>query len=130
MEPTVQVAIIGIFTTLITASGVVIAAIVNNKRERTGAAAGGVESTLRERLLLKDERLVDLQEDKARLQARLDEALEANDENVQLTEMLRSEMAVKEQQIETLRAEIIKRDREIERLTKQAAEKDDTEDYA
>lgn len=93
MEPTVQVAIVGIATTFITTLGVILAAFVNNKRERTGSAAGGVEQTLRERITLKDEQLSDLREDKTGLQVKLDSALTALDEKDQLVEYLRKELA-------------------------------------
>jgi gamma-glutamyl phosphate reductase len=74
-DPAVQVAVVGILTTLITTLGVVFVALLNNKRERAGAAEEGIEATLRERLTLRDERIADLIEDKRNLQARLDEAL-------------------------------------------------------
>lgn len=88
-----QVAIIGIVTTLITTAGVVIAAVVNNKKERTGAADEGIAATLRERITLRDEQLADLREDKRDLQARLDTALEANEEQILLIQHLRDELA-------------------------------------
>lgn len=63
MEATVQVAIIGIFTTIVTTIGVVIAAIVNGKRERSNAAESAMERTLRERITLRDEQLADARQD-------------------------------------------------------------------
>lgn len=59
-DPTVQVAAVGIFTTLITTVGVIIVAIINNRKERGGAANEAVEETLRERILLRDEQIMDL----------------------------------------------------------------------
>lgn len=106
MEPTVQVAVIGILTTLITTAGVVIAAIVNNKRERTSSASGGVEAALRERITLKDEQLADLREDKIILQRRLDEALAVLDEKDMLVKHLRRELADVHAEIDRLNAEI------------------------
>lgn len=50
MDPTVQVAFIGIITTVVTTAGVVAVAIVNNKKERGGSANEGVEAVLRERV--------------------------------------------------------------------------------
>lgn len=92
-DPSVQVAIVGVLTTIITTSGVVLAAIVNNKRERTGSAGAGIEATLRERILLRDEQLADLRADKAALQARLDECLVEIDEKTTLIKHLRDELA-------------------------------------
>lgn len=63
MDPTVQVAAIGIFTTLITTAGVGIAAMFNNRRERSGAAESAMEQTLRERIMLRDEQITDLRHD-------------------------------------------------------------------
>lgn len=93
MDPTVQVAGIGIITTLIATSGVVLAAVVNNKRERSGAASSGIEQTLRERITLRDERIEDLQEDKARLQLKLDEALALVEEKTLLVHHMRKALA-------------------------------------
>ena len=56
-DATVQVAAIGIVTTMITTAGVVIAAVVTNKHERMNAAIGGIESILRERLAFRDEQI-------------------------------------------------------------------------
>lgn len=65
MEATVQVALIGIITTIVTTLGVIVAAIVNSKRERSNAAESAMERTLRERIVLRDEQLADLREDVA-----------------------------------------------------------------
>ncbi len=71
-DPTTQVALVGIITTFITTMGVVFVAITNNRRERGGAADEGVESTLRERLALRDEQIADLKADNADLRKRQD----------------------------------------------------------
>lgn len=92
-DPTVQVAAIGIFTTLITTMGVIVVAVLNNKRERGGAADAGVEATLRERLALRDEQIQDLKQDKIDLRTRLDSALEENEEKTMLIRHLREELA-------------------------------------
>jgi hypothetical protein len=68
LDPTVQVAAIGIVTTLVTTTGVVLVAILNNKRERSGSAEAGVVIALRERLALKDEIIRDLRDDKSELE--------------------------------------------------------------
>lgn len=64
-DPTVQVAAVGIFTTLITTIGVIVVAIINNKKERGGAANEAVEETLRERIILRDEQIQDLKDEVA-----------------------------------------------------------------
>lgn len=68
-DPTVQVAAIGIFTTLITTAGVIVVAIINNRRERGGAAQEGIEETLRERIVLRDEQIADLKSEVAHKEA-------------------------------------------------------------
>ena len=99
-DPTVQVAAIGIFTTLITTCGVIAVAVLNNRRERGGAADAGVEATLRERIALRDEQIQDLKSDKVDLRTRLDEALALlgdaraeNEEKTMLIRHLREELA-------------------------------------
>lgn len=52
MDPTVQVALVSILGILITTSGVVVVALINNRRERTGAASAGVEAGLDEKDVL------------------------------------------------------------------------------
>lgn len=63
MDATVQVAVIGIITTLVTTAGVVVVAIINNRKERGTAAESAMERTLRERILLRDEQIADLKTD-------------------------------------------------------------------
>lgn len=92
-DPTVQVAIIGVMTTLITTAGVIIAAMVNNRRERSGSSQAGIEATLRERITLRDEQILDLREEKADLRTRLDAALAENEEKTLLIRHLREELA-------------------------------------
>lgn len=93
-DPTVQVAFIGIITTLITTAGVVLVAMFNNKKERHDTADEGVEATLRERLTLRDEQILDLlEEEKEALRVRLGHALEENEEKTMLIRHLRDELA-------------------------------------
>lgn len=80
-DPAVQVAAVSIFTTFITTIGIIIVAVLNNKKERTDAASEGIEETLRERILLRDEQILDLRDEVAfkdqiiqRLEADLKEA--------------------------------------------------------
>lgn len=63
MDATVQVALVGIFTTMVTTAGVVIVAMINNRKERGGAAESAMERTLRERIVLRDEQIADLRSD-------------------------------------------------------------------
>lgn len=63
MNATVQVALIGIITTIVTTAGVIIVAIVNNRKERGTAAESAMERTLRERIILRDEQIADLKAD-------------------------------------------------------------------
>lgn len=92
-DPTVQVAFVGIITTLITTAGVVLVAVFNNKKERDDTADAGVEATLRERITLRDEQIMDLREDVMSLRTRLDVALEENEEKTMLIRHLRGELA-------------------------------------
>lgn len=92
-DPTVQVALVGILTTAITTGGVVLAAVVNNRRERSGSAEEGIEATLRERITLRDEQIADLREDASQLRLRLDQALSENLEKTELIRHLRQELA-------------------------------------
>lgn len=88
----VTVAAIGIFTTLISTVGIVIAAMVNNRRERSGSADAGITATLRERLALRDEQIEDLKNDKQDLARRLDDALSQVEEKTLLVRHLRAEL--------------------------------------
>lgn len=92
-DPTVQVAIVGVLTTLITTLGVIVVAIMNNKKERGSAADAGVEATLRERLTLRDEQILDLRADVADLERRLGHAQAENQEKTDLIEHLTAELA-------------------------------------
>lgn len=57
MEPTVQVAIAGIFTTFITTLGIFAVAVLNNKKERASTAETTLEKAKEERITLRDERI-------------------------------------------------------------------------
>jgi len=51
MDPNVQVALVSVIATTITTLGVVMVAVINNRKERTKAANAGVEAGLDEELL-------------------------------------------------------------------------------
>lgn len=91
-DPAVQVAFIGIVTTLITTAGVVLVAMFNNRKERSDTADAGVEATLRERITLRDEQIDDLKAEKEEMRLRLDAALEENEEKTLLIRHLREEL--------------------------------------
>lgn len=80
MDPNIQVAFISVLATIVTTVGVVSVAIINNRRERDGAASAGVEAGLDERDILgrmlslisenerKEKHIAELQADKKELQ--------------------------------------------------------------
>jgi len=83
---------LGLAGTALTTLGVIIAAVINNRRERKGSAESGVELTLRERIMLKDEKIIDLTERNSYLRKENDEVTRENEdlryENLQLHEEL------------------------------------------
>lgn len=46
LDPTVQVAVVSVFATGITTLGIILVAVINNRKERSNAANAGVESAL------------------------------------------------------------------------------------
>ena len=83
MDPTVQVGLVSVLATFVTTAGVVIVALINNRREREGAASAGVEAGLDERDVLermlalisenerKEKQIAELRRENKRLQAKL-----------------------------------------------------------
>ena len=63
MDPTVQVALIGIFVTVITTIGLVVITVINSRKEKSDSAQKALESVHRERLEFKDEIIADLRSD-------------------------------------------------------------------
>jgi hypothetical protein len=57
----------GVVGTVITTLGLIIVAVLNNRRERKGSAEASMEATLRERILFKEEIIADLRNDKQEL---------------------------------------------------------------
>lgn len=57
----------GTVATLLSTLGLVVIAILNNKKERKGSAEASMEAALRERILLRDEQINELKEDKVEL---------------------------------------------------------------
>lgn len=92
MDPIVQVALIGVITTLITTAGAAFAVVWNNRRERGGAADAGVEATLRERITLKDEQLAAKEEEIEDLAADRDRYKAEAEEKTLLVRELRAEL--------------------------------------
>lgn len=103
MNAAVQVALIGIFTTIVTTAGVVITAIINNRRERGHAAESAIERTLRERILLRDEQIADLKSD-----------VQERDDKI----------ALRDKQIVKLKSEIADKDRTIMKFIDDTARRD------
>lgn len=80
MDPNIQVAFISVLATIVTTVGVVAVAVINNRRERDGAASAGVEAGLDERDILgrmlslisenerKEKHISELQQEKKELQ--------------------------------------------------------------
>lgn len=80
MDPNIQVAFISVLATIVTTVGVVCVAVINNRKERDGAASAGVEAGLDERDILgrmlslisenerKEKHITELQTDKKDLQ--------------------------------------------------------------
>ena len=71
-DPAVQVAAIGIITTIITTIGVVVVALISSWRK---GKEEGSDAALRERIGVLNDRIADLQYDKASLRDRLDDAI-------------------------------------------------------
>lgn len=67
MDPTVQVALIGIGVAVVTTVGLIVVAIVNSRRERGDSAQRAMERVHKERLALKDEIIKELRLDIAEL---------------------------------------------------------------
>ena len=98
-DPTVQVAIIGVLTTLITTSGVIIVAVLNSRKEKatgqTPPISPDKEEILRDRITLRDERIAALREDITErderiieLEAEREEQMRQNSEKDALIERL------------------------------------------
>ena len=67
MDPNVQVALISVFATTITTLGIIMVAVINNRKERTKAANAGVEAGLDERDIL--EKMLSLIDENQRKEA-------------------------------------------------------------
>lgn len=88
-DTTVQVAVVGVFTTLITTIGVIVVAFINNRKERGGAANEGVEAALRERVAFNESQIAILQR--------------SNDRKEEVIQRLRAENDALEEENERLR---------------------------
>lgn len=89
MDPNVQVAFVTVLGVLISTSGVVAAAIINNQRERAKAASAGVDAALDEKDIL--QRVVSLIAENDRKEATIRE--------------LKGDVRVLEEEIRMLKAE-------------------------
>lgn len=97
IDPNVQVALVTIVSTAITTAGVIFAAIVNSRKEKSKAATAGVESGLDEKDVLK--RLLQVLAEKDRLEGLY------NETKVDL-EKAREDLAEARKEIRSLRAKL------------------------
>lgn len=77
-DPTVQISIIGIITTLITTIGVVLVAALTSRKAVDDHRDDDMEASLRERIALRDDQIADLRADREALRDRLEDALAEN----------------------------------------------------
>lgn len=78
METSVWVALLALFGTIVTVTGGVVVAIITSNKDSKASAETALEKSLRERILLRDEKIEELKEDLAAERAsktRLEEAL-------------------------------------------------------
>lgn len=71
MDSTVQVAAIGVIATIVTTVGIIVVAMINNRKERGTAAESAMEQVLGQRITLRDEQIADLKQDVAELEEKL-----------------------------------------------------------
>ena len=90
-----QVAVVGVMSTVITTLGVVVVAVMNNRSERRGAAVSGVghgdEDAIEQRdqaIMARDAVIADLRHDLRVAEARADRAEAEADRAVQLLNLL------------------------------------------
>lgn len=94
MDPNIQVAFISVLATLITTMGVIAVAVINNRREREGAATAGVEAALDERDVL--ERLLSLIAENERKEAEIQSLKnEATERNEKIAQLMRENAALR-----------------------------------
>jgi len=79
VDPTVQVALIGILVAIVTTTGLVVTAIINNRKERGDSAQRAMERVYRERLNLKDDIIRELRLDISELTEKNKKLEKAND---------------------------------------------------
>lgn len=84
---------LGLAGTGITTLGVIIAAVINNRRERKGSGEAGVELTLRERIVLKEEKIQDLTDRNHYLRNENEDLTRKNDDLTYENQQLHEELA-------------------------------------
>jgi hypothetical protein len=72
-DPTIQLGIYGVITAIVSTLGVVVVALINNRKERSDSAEAGIVVTLRERITLRDEQIEDLEQQIAELNEKVAE---------------------------------------------------------
>lgn len=94
MDPNIQVAFISVLATMITTIGVVAVAIINNRKERAGAASAGVEAALDERDVL--ERLLSLVAENERKESEITSLkVQAKARNERIRELMRENTSLR-----------------------------------
>lgn len=97
MDPNVQVALVSVIATMITTIGVVVVAVINNRKERGNAASAGVEAGLEESVVL--ERMFSLVEENSRKETTIKELREQNTKLRSDNNALRAQLRKKEQNL-------------------------------
>lgn len=72
MDSTVQVALIGILVAIVTTTGLVVVAMINNRKERGDSAQRAMERVYRERLNFKDDVIKELRLDVTELTTKVE----------------------------------------------------------
>jgi len=72
VDSTVQVALIGILVAIVTTTGLVVVAMINNRKERGDSAQRAMERVYRERLNFKDDVIKELRLDVTELTTKVE----------------------------------------------------------
>lgn len=105
LDPTILVAIIALIGTILTVVGSVVVAIFSTRKSSQAAAESSLEKALRERILLRDEQIADLEKEVANYKA---SEIEAGKEKIKLLVIiddLKRENRVLKRMIQQLRKE-------------------------
>lgn len=103
MDPTIIVAILALGGTILTVGGSIAVAVYTTRKSSTTAAESSLEKTLRERILLRNEQIEELKEDKRELLA---ENSSLQKDKIRLQSQLRS----KEEENRVLKRTLVKKE--------------------